>query len=179
MTDAFKAQNNKKALKKLEKFASFDKDKNTLIQYSRSLARDESMHQLGIGTMRNMKSVGTGVVIPSLLFKGYTFQEKLNVWKGKVRIDKLSGLRREELITDLTAKITELAVPAVFMCGKYDYTVNGELSKSFFEGLSSPDKKFILFEDSAHSPLFEERSLFLSEMLNIRNKAVHAAKTSL
>ena len=44
------------------------------VKYSR--VRDYAMHDLGIGTMHNMKNVITGIFIPSLLFKEYSISRK-------------------------------------------------------------------------------------------------------
>lgn len=167
--NAFRDQKNKHGVQKIEKYAKLDSDENTLILYSNSVIRDEAMHGLGIGTMRNMKSVVTGIFFPSLLFQGYTIQEKINLWKGKAKISKYSNLRKDQLDTDLAQSIREIDIPIIFMSGKYDFTVNWQLSRSFFDNISSADKKFILFENSAHSPLFEERNQFLKEMVSIRN----------
>ena len=45
--------------------------------------RDVAMHGLGIGTMHDMKSVLTGLVLRSFLCRQYTLREKLNMWRAK------------------------------------------------------------------------------------------------
>jgi esterase/lipase len=95
--------------------------------------------------------------------------EKINLWKGKAKIRKYSNLREVQMDTDLTTIVKELSIPIVFMSGKFDYTVNWELSKKFYDNISDENKKFIIFENSAHSPMFEERDRFLTEMINVRN----------
>ena len=45
--------------------------------------RDPAMHSLGIGTMHDMNSVITGIFLPSLASRDYTFMEKVNMWRGK------------------------------------------------------------------------------------------------
>jgi pimeloyl-ACP methyl ester carboxylesterase len=52
--------------------------------------------------------------------------------------------------------VTELAVPVYFFSGIYDYTVNYTLAKEYFETIQAPVKGFYTFEQSAHSPIFEE-----------------------
>ena len=47
--------------------------------------RDEAMHSLGIGTTHDMKSVITGIFLPSLTSREYTLMEKVNMWRGKSR----------------------------------------------------------------------------------------------
>jgi hypothetical protein len=45
--------------------------------------RDAAIHGLGIGTTRAMRSVITGVFVPSWLSRSYTLSEKVNSWRGK------------------------------------------------------------------------------------------------
>ncbi len=52
--------------------------------------------------------------------------------------------------------VVELDLPVYFLSGIYDYTVNYNLTKDYFEKLQAPLKGFYTFEQSAHSPMFEE-----------------------
>lgn len=45
--------------------------------------RDAAMHNLGIGTMHNMRSIISGIFLPSLQFREYTLKEKINLWRSK------------------------------------------------------------------------------------------------
>jgi pimeloyl-ACP methyl ester carboxylesterase len=81
--------------------------------------------------------------------------EKLNMWRGKSRAG-ISIVWSEMLATDLSAKITELKIPVYFIEGIYDYTCSYTEAKSFFEKLKAPVKGFYTFQNSAHSPFFEE-----------------------
>jgi pimeloyl-ACP methyl ester carboxylesterase len=170
MMNEFSEQKNQREVKKLAVYKNLDSDEKTLVQYSNSSVRDQAMHAAGIGTMHTMKSVVTGVFLPSLLCTGYTLQEKINLWKGKIKIARYTKLREVQLDTDLTCRIKKIAVPVIFMSGRYDYTVNADLSKAFLEKIAADDKAFILFENSAHSPLFEERDTFLDEMVRIKER---------
>ncbi len=116
--------------------------------------RDAAMHELGIGTTHGMRSVVTGLLLPSLLNREYTVSEKVTLWRGKL----FSGSRlwNTQLSTDLTQKVTRLELPVYFLHGVYDYTVSYPLAKSYFERLEAPVKGFYTFEHSAHSPFFEE-----------------------
>jgi pimeloyl-ACP methyl ester carboxylesterase len=116
--------------------------------------RDEAMHSLGIGTTRTMKSVITGIFLPSWLFREYTLGEKINLWRGKLFSHAI--LWDEMIATDLTQKVTRLELPVYFFHGKYDYTCSYALAKAYFERLTAPVKGFYTFEESAHSPIFEE-----------------------
>jgi pimeloyl-ACP methyl ester carboxylesterase len=116
--------------------------------------RDVAMHELGIGTTHEMRSIVTGLLLESFRSPEYTLGEKIGMWRGKV----FSGSRlwNTELATDLTKKVTRLDVPVYFIHGELDYTVSYLLAKSYFEQMEAPVKGFYTFTKSAHSPLFEE-----------------------
>jgi pimeloyl-ACP methyl ester carboxylesterase len=116
--------------------------------------RDVAMHELGVGTTHDMKSVFTDMFLRSLLHREYTLGEKINLWRGKL----FSGSRlwNTQLSTDLTTKVTRLDIPVYFLHGVYDYTVSYPLAKAYFEQLDAPVKGFYTFKQSAHTPFFEE-----------------------
>jgi len=117
--------------------------------------RDPAMHSLGIGTMHDMDSVLTGIFIPSLQNRDYTLSEKVNTWRGKAN-SGVAPLWDDFLATDLSKEVTELSIPVYFFEGIYDYTCSYTLAKEYFDQLKAPIKGFYTFEQSAHSPLFEE-----------------------
>jgi pimeloyl-ACP methyl ester carboxylesterase len=117
--------------------------------------RDRAMHRLGAGTTHDMKSVLSGIFWPSLTSSQYTPGEKIKLWRGKLSTG-VSALWDEMLATDLTGRVTELALPAYFFHGIYDYTVSYQLAKDYVDGLKAPLKGFYSFDRSAHSPILEE-----------------------
>jgi pimeloyl-ACP methyl ester carboxylesterase len=116
--------------------------------------RDDAMHSIGIGTTREMKSVITGLFLPSLQFPEYTVGEKINLWRGKIWSKSL--LWKQVLGPDLREQVPALDLPTYFMHGAYDYTVSYALAQSYLSQLDAPLKGFYTFENSAHSPMFEE-----------------------
>jgi pimeloyl-ACP methyl ester carboxylesterase len=116
--------------------------------------RDVAMHELGVGTTHDMKSVFTDMFLQSLLHREYTLGEKIKLWRGKL----FSGSRlwNTQLSTDLTQKVTRLDIPVYFLHGVYDYTVSYPMAKAYFDLLVAPVKGFYTFKQSAHTPFFEE-----------------------
>jgi pimeloyl-ACP methyl ester carboxylesterase len=151
MLKQFKENGNKRMVRKLEKAPPTMK---IPLPDSYMLLRDKAMHCLGIGTTHGMKSVFFGIFLPVWQNREYTLCEKANIWRGKTFSSRL--LWNEMIATDLTKQMTELTLPVYFCSGKYDYTVSNTEAKSFFEKLKAPLKGFYVFEQSAHSPMFEE-----------------------
>lgn len=152
---------NKTMVDKLGKYP-ISEDDSYIAPFFKAMVRDQAMHNLGIGTMRNMKSLEKGIVYPIMLCPAYTLSEKFNLWKSKISFIRKSGLADEILSLDVPAAVPELKVPVYFFSGAYDYTVNHDLSKEFLLQLKAPIKGFYTFAKSAHSPNFEEPERMMS-----------------
>jgi pimeloyl-ACP methyl ester carboxylesterase len=144
---------NKKMVKNLETFKLLTL---STIPVNYAKFRDKPMHELGIGSMRKMNSVVSGIFIPIMKNNDYTFSERINIWKAKNMILNKTDLWRRLVENNFTTEITSLDIPVYFLHGINDYTVNYYLTKDYFEGLAAPVKGFYTFNDSAHSPIFEE-----------------------
>ncbi len=168
MVEQYTANGNSRKLNELKKYPVLEND-TSYTPFFKSLIRDKAMHELGIGTMRNMKSVFTGVFIPVWTCKAYTLKEKINIWVSKLKYIKKTRFIDEILVMDIPSMFPKLDIPIYFLSGKYDLTVNIELSKAYLEILQAPVKGFYSFENSAHSPLFEEpekvESIIISDVL--------------
>lgn len=123
-------------------------------RYFASGVRDKAMHTLGVGTTRNMRSVITGIFFPSLRMTDYSLKERVNIWRGKMFVNKTM---QDVFTFNAFETVKSVDVPVYFFAGKYDYTCCYELQKEYFDFLDAPEKYFFTFENSAHSPLFEEQ----------------------
>lgn len=164
MLEQFRKNGNKTMLQKLENAAVIDSIPNAYLK-----VRDKAMHSLGIGTTHNMKSIITGIFIPSLTCREYTLKEKYNLWAGKSH-SGVSSLWTEMLSTNLMLQVPKLNIPVYFFGGVYDYTVSCTLAKEYLGKLQAPVKGFYTFKESAHSPIFEEpekvKEIMLKDVLN-------------
>jgi pimeloyl-ACP methyl ester carboxylesterase len=169
MLERYRAAGNQKMVRKLEASPVTVTD-GTPRSYL--AIRDQAMHGLGIGTTRDMKSVITGIFIPSFQFRDYTLGEKIRLWRGKFQTG-VSPLWNDELATDLPQQFTEFSLPIYFLHGVYDYTVSYTEAEAYFSKLKAPIKGFYTFENSAHSPIFEEpdktQRIVLEDVLQGRN----------
>lgn len=134
--------------------------------------RDKAMHRSGVGTMHTMGSVFSGLFIPSLFFREYSFADKIKLWRAKASAG-LSVIANEILTTDLSQKISRLDVPFYVFHGSLDRTVSYALSKIYFQQVQAPVKGFYTFAGSAHCPLFEEPGkmarILISDVLKREN----------
>ncbi len=165
---------NKKMMEKLEEYPVLEDD-SFVIPFFKSIVRDQAMHDLGIGTMRNMKSLAMNVVVPIMLCEAYSLADKINIWTSKFTFIKETTLNDQLLSTDLTIKVPGLDIPVYFFSGAYDLTVNHDLSKDYLKQIQAPTKGFYIFENSAHSPIYEEPA----KMMMIIKKDVLAGKCNL
>lgn len=159
MVKQYTELNDQKSLKKLRKYRDLESELD-LISFYNSGTRDNLMHELGIGTMRSMKSVFKDIFVPVWTCRAYTLKEKYNIWKSKIFFLSKTNLKTETLTTDFSGAYPEIDIPIFFICGKYDLTVNIDLSKDYYSRLKAPLKGFYTFENSAHGPLFEEPERF-------------------
>ena len=164
----YREMNNKKMVEHFEKF-SFDDQNKIPIEYLKM--RDDAMHEFGIGTMRKMKNVATDLFLPSLYFSEYTLSDKYHLWAGKSKFG-ISQNWEKMILTNLIENKNDFKVPIYFFHGLYDYTCSYELAKKYFDEIKAPIKGFYTFDQSAHSPLFEEpekvKRILITDIKNLR-----------
>ena len=155
--------------KMVEKFDQYDiTTPEGFASYRSSMVRDNGMHGLGIGTTRDMDNVITDIFFPSLHCTTYTMGERIDIWRGK----KLSG---EFPVHDDTADfnafedIPSLEIPVFFVVGRYDYTCYWGLQEEYYEAIEAPIKELYMFEESAHSPLYEEYDRGREVLIDIKD----------
>lgn len=114
----------------------------------------------GVATTREMKSEITGIFFPSFFATEYTVKEKINLWKSFFS-DSSRALKKQLFNRDLSTEFCNFEIPIYFFTGRYDYVCAYPLTKKYLDELDAPIKGFYTFEDSAHSPIFEEPERFM------------------
>lgn len=94
----------------------------------------------------------------------YGLVDKVNWLRGL--IDTFENVY--PLISDLdfTTQAARLDVPAYFIVGRYDVNAMTSLVEEYFDALDAPSKEMIWFEESGHTPLYEEPARFVDVMVN-------------
>lgn len=169
MIDRYMNNGNLKMVAELKKYPVLEND-SFILPFFNSMIRDKAMHDLGIGTMHNMRSVFKDIFLSVWNCRAYTLKEKFNIWISKFSFVSKTSLRSQIISLDIPADIPGIEIPVYFFSGKYDLTVNRDLSKEYLENLQAPIKGFYTFEESAHSPIFEEpqklKEILIKDVLN-------------
>lgn len=100
---------------------------------------------------------------------GFLFGTEYN-WLDAIRFYTASIKYQDNLIVEstnnpITQIVTEINVPVYFVMGKYDGMTSPESAKKYLENITGDGiKEFLLFEESAHYPQFEEEQKFYQWM---------------
>lgn len=145
--------------KSLKKLATFDPE---------APAYNLLLEKYGVGIRHEGPSLAT-MIKQLLFFKGYTFSEKINAFKGMPLSNE--QLDNEDFSNDnLLESVPELKIPVYGLHGKYDYQVSYQLAKEYFNKVKAPNKNFYTFENSAHSPNYEENEAFYNAVKEIKDQ---------
>lgn len=160
MKALFEAENNSKGLKMMDKLVEINDNGEFIIKNEQTIGRDweNVLLKAGCATTRAMRSDAKDIFFKQIGCKCYTVTEKINFWRGKAL---MSHTPYRDYAVDAEKKSL---IPIVFLSGYYDYTTPITLARELFEKLEAPEKSFYIFEESAHSPLWEENELVLEAM---------------
>lgn len=134
--------------------------------------RYDRIHQnyvdkFGGGITRDGKMVRK-ILLNLLTSKEYTLYDVIRFMRGQ--FFSMQHLQKEMEQTNLAETITKVNIPVYFLMGTYDLMTPVELAEQYFNELSAPEKQLILFEKSAHTPIFEEPKKFLDIMMRATSK---------
>ena len=101
------------------------------------------------------ESMITSMVLPILRSPEYTLFDIAGYAKGAYY--NLRELWKEVIATKFDQTVTRLSVPVFITQGRHDRNTPSELAKAWFDALDAPQKQWIWFEESAHSPIREEK----------------------
>lgn len=90
----------------------------------------------------------------------YSLWNRFNLFRGMYLDVKDQMVEREFLKFDLMKTVPSVNVPVYFFLGRHDYQIPSVIAAEYFEQLKAPQKELVWFEQSAHSPCFEEPGKF-------------------
>jgi pimeloyl-ACP methyl ester carboxylesterase len=145
----------KRAIKKLEKIGSppYSDPKEAI---DKMLIQRKYVVRYG-GAVKKGKFYPAAVK-PIIFCREYKLIDKINYLKGM----KSSRNYLWDVImkTNLFTAVPAQQIPVYMMQGTSDYETSYAIAKEYFDSLKAPLKKFYSFENSAHSPIFEEPEKF-------------------
>lgn len=121
---------------------------------------EEMLLVAGCATTREMKSDAFGIFFPQMASRCYTISEKINYWKGKALLKNSPYAEESHRIYENI----KVDIPIVFISGTYDYTTPITTARELSERIEGPEVVFYEFNNSAHSPLWEENEYVLKVM---------------
>ena len=124
------------------------------------------LHKAGGGTIKD-KTEFTGIIIPILKAHCYTAKEKIDYIRG-MKMYRTTPFYKDMQERDYRNYLTKVDVPVYFISGEYDYNCPWVLVQEYYEKLNAPDKDFLLVENAAHSPLWENPEAVVEYLATIR-----------
>ena len=154
-------RNDLKAIKRMDFFLKNNVDLSQSLRYQITKSRYVTKYN---GGLLYKSSSNMTIYIAFLLCRAYTIKDKINIIFGsKFSIENLFKYCFEN---NLSETVTEQKIPIYIMNGVHDYQTTYNQAKVYFDNLIAPEKKFYTFENSAHSPLFEEQEKFKNILIN-------------
>ena len=118
------------------------------------MVQRDCLPRYGGANYRERKGLVKSLLLPLLRTKEYSLGDVAKYTRGALALtDKLwkdvVSLRFDE-------EIKKLEMPVVITQGRHDFNTPSSIAEKWFGQLDAPFKKWIWFEDSAHSPADEE-----------------------
>lgn len=142
-------QGNFQDIKEIESY------RKNVIDHQTSFPRKFTRKYGGVSRLINDAS---DIVSGLLLSPEYNFLDAIRFGKGRSISNKI--LWTELMQTNLPNEVSELKIPCYFVMGKHDYLTPVKSAKDYYDSIKAPYKEFIIFEQSAHYPHFEEKEKF-------------------
>ncbi len=71
---------------------------------------------------------------------------------------------------DFTDRLSEITIPSLVLWGKHDMVVPIRFAQESYDNLGSTEKELVIFEKSAHGPMFTEPDLFADKVIEFINE---------
>ena len=121
----------------------------------------------GGGCWKKREGIYKSIILPLMRTPEYRLSELPGMIKGTLH-------SQEQLVDAVVAlnffrDVPELAVPVIMTEGVHDQNTPASIARRWFDALKAPEKHWLWFEDSAHSPLHEEPEKWCREVRKALN----------
>lgn len=159
--------NDKKSIAVLKKIGAPNADGVYEKNHQRSIIKQRAvLHKLGGAVYANRKPYWLELLTNDIpvMFPEYKMKGLIQYIKGlKYVTSSPIALTNPDFINT----VPELKVPVYLLLGRHDYNCVFELAEKWFSNLKAPTKKLIWFENSAHSPQWEEPEKWNAEFIKL------------
>ena len=160
----------KKALKALTGNAPVD---GVYASHKAMMTQRDCLSRYGGAIYRGDDGLVKGLLMPLLKSPEYTLGDIAKYARGALY---LTDVIWSDVVGQRLGKITRLDVPVAITQGRHDFNTPSALAKKWFDALDAPYKKWIWFEDSAHSPDQEEPDKWRAALDEILSETASAGK---
>lgn len=116
----------------------------------------------GGGCWKKREGIVRSILLPLVKTPEYRLTELPGMVKGLLHSQEC--LVDAVVALDFLRDVPELTVPVVLTEGRHDQNTPASIAGRWFDALKAPEKRWIWFEESAHSPLHEEPELWCAEV---------------
>ena len=128
-------------------------------------------HVTQYGGFMHDKSVRTKIVTLATSFltsPEYSLSEGIRTFRNRGFDFTINAMWAELKNVDLTNEIQSIEVPIYFFEGKYDMTTPTVVVEKFYDNLDAEKgKHLVIFENSGHLPMIEEKEKYQDLLINI------------
>jgi pimeloyl-ACP methyl ester carboxylesterase len=108
------------------------------------------------------------LVISFITSPEYSLSEGIRTFRNKGFDFTINAMWEELKNVNLTKEIQSIQVPVYFFEGKYDRTTPTVVVKKFYDNLDAEKgKQFVIFENSGHMPMIEEKERYEELLINV------------
>ena len=141
---------NKRAIKQL---AGIRPEKGRYPSDKAMMIQRNYLAKFGGGTYKKREGMFRSLLLPLLRSPEYKLRDIPKYAKGGLYLSKTLW---NDVVAVSFQNISSLSVPLIVTQGAHDYNTPTKIAEEWFSQVQAPFKKWITFEESAHSPIFEE-----------------------
>lgn len=149
--DEAKRLGDQKAVKRLSGIAPVNGNYQS---HDAMMTQRDYLAKYGGGNYKERGGMVKSMLLPLLKTKEYSLMDIFSYARGGMHLsDALWG---EVVACRFDETVRKLAMPVLLTIGRHDYNTPAALAETWFQTLDAPQKEWVWFEESAHSPILEE-----------------------
>lgn len=117
------------------------------------MTQRDYLSKFGGGTYKKREGMIKSLLIPLLKTPEYSLADVFKYAQGGLYLSKVLW---DDIVAVSYADVKRLEVPLIVTQGDHDFNTPTSIVRRWYDTLQAPFKKWISFEQSAHSPIFEE-----------------------